>query len=151
MPCNEVSEYVQVTLDQADRLQSFALQKNTCGAPVGNALLLSYARNVTANELLGMSLLDLVPELYEARHLDQFLLNKQFIALQSAMAVYTGRASGGLDDLFVVESIVFEGNAARISGLLKVDVVADKIRACGNCGCKKKATETDPKQNTATT
>jgi len=139
MPCSDVTEYCQVDLDNEGRVVALSLRKNTCGAPVGNALLLSYVKERAADEVLGATLRTFIPQVHQARHLDQFLLGKQLYALQSAIAVYLGSASGGKDDPFVVERIEHGPDRTHIAGLLRVDLATEQIRACGNCGCASRA------------
>ncbi len=135
MPCSDVTEWLELTLDQDDGVTDFVLQKDTCGAPVGNALLLEYIQGIDPQRLLDVSLLELVPTVHDARHLDQFLLSKQLYALQEALAVYTGVKSGGKGELFTVEKLEYGPANTVIKGLVRVDLITEKIRACGNCGC----------------
>src|SRR5262245_1477701 len=52
MPCNDVTERLEVRLDSGDCLKWFSLRKNTCGAPVGNPLLLSFVAHKSAQEII---------------------------------------------------------------------------------------------------
>lgn len=138
MPCSDVTEYLQVTLNAEDQLLGYNLQKNTCGAPVGNELLLEYLHGMSVDALLTTTLTEVVPELDDAKRIDQFLLTKQFFALQSALRVYVGQDGGTLTDLFVVEKIDIGAEQVEISGLVKVDLIAEQIKACNNCKCSVK-------------
>jgi hypothetical protein len=133
MPCNDVSERCEVQLDAEDRVEGFILRKDTCGAPVGQAQLLPHVSGHHPEAILDGTLSQFVPGVNEARQIDQFLLTKQFIALQAALAVYTGESAGDREALFVVDAIEHGDRGTAISGLLCVDLVTEKIRACGNC------------------
>ena len=145
MPCNDITEYLQLTLDRSDCIESFSLQKNTCGAPVGNALLINYVSGASPEEVMSKTTDELVPEFYEAKRLDQFLFTKQHFALREALAVYVGTNPGGKDQVFAVEKVEYSAEQTLISGLVKVDVLAEKVKSCGNCGCAaKKISKSQP-------
>ncbi|MEE8409448.1 MAG: hypothetical protein V3T05_07580 [Myxococcota bacterium] len=149
MPCNDISEYLKLTLDGSDCIESFSLQKNTCGAPVGNVLLINHVAGSSAEEVMSKSTADLVPEFYQVKRLDQFLLTKQHVALREALAVYVGMNPGGTDQVFAVEKIEHGAEQTVISGLLKVHVLAEKVEACGNCGCAAKGPDASPRNTAA--
>ncbi|MCC6748555.1 MAG: hypothetical protein IT371_12910 [Deltaproteobacteria bacterium] len=134
MPCGDVSEYLELRLDDEERLAAFSLAKDTCGAPVGNAQLLEHLRGRRVEELLDRSLEELLPDAAAVRPLDRFLLGKQLAGLQAALEVYLGRSSGAKNERFAVESIVFTEEGSKLSGLLRVDIPPAEVPACGGCG-----------------
>lgn len=137
MPCNDVTELVELDLDGLGRVEELSVQKQTCGAPVGNAGLLRYTRGLLPEQIIDHTLAALVPDLNEAKQLDQFLLAKELIALQSALAVYLGAEAGSPGSPFALASVEHGARRTRIAGLLRVDLATEQIRACGNCGnCK---------------
>ena len=139
MPCSDVTEYLQLSLDHRERLRTFALRKNTCGAPVGDEqLLLHYVCGYPAAHVARSSMHELVPDFELKRLNDQFVLYKQLLSVQAALLAYEGRAAADRDALFALERVEYDDSAnAQISGLVKVDLVTAKIRACSNCCCAK--------------
>lgn len=134
MPCNDISELIELRLDAGERLDRFSLQKDTCGAPVGRPLLAPYVHGRRPEEILASTLAQLVPESDHTRQLDRFVLTKQLHALQAALAAYTGRAAAGLGDPFVVERIDYSSDETVIRGLLRIDLPTAAIKPCGGCG-----------------
>ncbi|MCB9555885.1 MAG: hypothetical protein H6707_07265 [Deltaproteobacteria bacterium] len=135
MPCDDITEYLTVNLDQADRLTDFSLQKNTCGATVGHQQLMPYVLGKSVDELLSASAEALIADLEDKRRIEHFVLHKQLFAVQAALEVYTGAEAGGIDELFAVERIAYHDEGVRITGLVSVAVVAAKVEACKSCRC----------------
>ena len=53
MPCNDVTEQIQVVLDSQERLQSYHFAKRTCGQPIGSdSMLLEQLSGRALDELL---------------------------------------------------------------------------------------------------
>ena len=134
MPCEDVTEVLDLVLDAEDRVESFTLQKQTCGAPVGSRLsLLDFVAGRPAGELIDRSLTQVLPDDLSVKFIDEFMLTKQLGALQGAIGVYLGRAAGGLGEAFVFDGIDFDGERTQISGLLRFDILTAEIEACGGC------------------
>jgi hypothetical protein len=134
MPCNDISELIELRLDAGERLDRFSLQKDSCGAPVGRPLLAPYLHGRGTEEILSSTLAQLVPESEHTRQLDRFVLAKQLHAVQAALAAYTGRAAAGLDDPFVVERIDYSRDETVIRGLVRVALPTAAIKPCSGCG-----------------
>jgi hypothetical protein len=142
MPCNDVTELLELTLDADDRVRAYSLAKNTCGAPVASRLeLTSFIAGRHIDELTDRTLMQIVESAGggeaapppRIKFLDEFMLQKQLGALQRALAVYRGAEPGGKDDAFAMASIDFDGLETRIVGLLRVDLLTAEIEACGGC------------------
>lgn len=133
MPCNDVTEQVQIELCPRDTLVEYALAKATCGAPVGKSSILDRLRGLTVDHILASSLLDVIPDLYKRNSLQQFMLSKQLFALQEALAVYTGNSTGSPTDIFTLGTIDHTPNATTLTGFIKVDLITERIKACTNC------------------
>lgn len=134
MPCNDISELIELRLDAGERLEGFSVQKDTCGAPVGRPLLAPYVQGRRPDEILTAALTELVPENAHTRELDRFVLTKQLHALQAALAAYTGRAAAGKDEPFVIERIDHCSDETVIRGLLRVALPTAAIKPCSGCG-----------------
>ncbi|NUM53709.1 MAG: hypothetical protein HUU46_08705 [Candidatus Hydrogenedentes bacterium] len=143
MPCSDVTEIIHVELDAEDRLKDYYFSKRTCGQGVG-------AGNLLADQLRGWGLdriLAYDAERYLAEfpiedELEEFLSLKHFFAIQSVLEVLTGKEPGGKDDPCAAAEISYGDGTLVIDGQIAVDLVTEKIKACGNCracGKSKKA------------
>lgn len=137
MPCTDVTEIVQVALDEHDRLHRYAFTKRTCGQGVGVvSLLIDDLRGLSVDEVLAIE-----PAALLARHpsddaLEEFLTLKHLFAVQGALEVLTGREPGGPADVCAAAEIIYDEGECVIEAEIKVDLVTDKIKACGGCvGC----------------
>jgi hypothetical protein len=145
MPCDDVTEYLQLTLDADERIAGFSLTKHTCGAAVGDSALLPQVSSLDPAELLKVRLSDVLDETEQLRAADAFLLEKQLVAIQAAMDVYLGHATGSKGSLFTLDRLASHDGRTEISGLLRVDLATEKIRACKNRCCSPiAADESDP-------
>jgi hypothetical protein len=137
MPCNDITEIIRVVLDEHDRLKHYAFTKRTCGQGVGvTSLLLDELAGKTADEILATEPVDFIALHPSDEELEEFLTLKHLIAVQEALEVLTGRESGGPADICAAAEIVYDEGECIIEAEIKVDLVADKIKACGGCtGC----------------
>ena len=143
MPCTDITEVIRVVLDEDDRLKDYNYAKRTCGQAVGAAsLLVDVLRGLSVQELLEYEGEQFIADHPIDDELEEFLGLKHFFAIQSALEVLTGRSSGGPDDPCAAAEIAYESGEVVIDAQIKVDVVTEKIKSCGNCkGCGKKKTK----------
>lgn len=135
MPCSNITELMRVVLDEDDRLIDYRFIKRTCGAGVGGEnLLITMFRGKFASGILEFDIDDFVKVYPAGDELQRFLLLKHFIALQGVLRVYTGAASGGLDDFCTISGIGHEDGEVVIDSEIAVDAVTEKIESCGHCG-----------------
>lgn len=137
MPCSDITEIMDVTVDGRDCLVDYHFRKRTCGQGVGvESLLLGAFQGMPAEELLGIS-----PEVFldtwpVEDPLEEFLGLKHLIAIQSALAVLLGRESGGPGEICAAAEVSCDGDATTITARIAVDLVTEKIKSCGGCkGC----------------
>jgi len=137
MPCNDITEIIEVTLDGQDRLTDYFFRKRTCGQGVGvGGLLLESLQGKSAEELLAIT-----PEFFLETWpvedpLEEFLGLKHLIALQSALEVLLGKASGGVGEMCAAAEISCDGDDTILVARISVDLVTEKIKSCGGCkGC----------------
>lgn len=137
MPCSDITEVIEVVLDGQDRLKDYTFKKRTCGQGVG-------AGNLLIGALGGMpveALLEISPESFLEQWpvedpLEEFLGLKHLIAVQSALGVLLGRASGGPREICAAAEIGCEGDDTIIVARISVDLITEKIKSCGGCkGC----------------
>jgi hypothetical protein len=135
MPCNDVTELLALRVDGEDRLVDYKLLKRSCGRAVGeSSLLLEEWRGLSVTELLAFDSDVVVQE--DAAELETFLRLKHFFAVQGALRVLLGDEPGGAMNPVRVAQLAGEGDHLLLTAELAVDVLVEKIEACGNCrGC----------------
>ena len=140
MPCDDVTEVLRVLLDPQDRVQGYSLIKQTCGRAVGErSLIHAWAADRTAADILAADL-----DVFLAAHApaddspeaeaEELLALKHLFALQAGLAVVIGEASGAAGETCAIESMVYGPEGCEFIGQVRVDILADKIKACGRCG-----------------
>lgn len=143
MPCSDITEVLEATVDDADRLLRYRFVKRSCGQGVGaDSLLANELVGRTVDEILAIDPQDFIAEHPSEEAIEEFLGLKHLIAVQSVLEVFIGRAAGGPDDACATAEVSYGDGEARIEALIKVDVVTEKIKSCGNChgcGTKKKS------------
>ncbi|MEK7794431.1 MAG: hypothetical protein AAB353_07870 [Candidatus Hydrogenedentota bacterium] len=135
MPCSDVTEIIEVVLDSDDRLREYRFAKRTCGQGVGaESLLIDQLRGRSLAELLTFTADQFLAEFSIPDETEEFLSLKHLFAIQSALEVLTGKEPGRRDDPFAAGEIEFGEGETRISGRIIVDIVTERIKACGGCG-----------------
>lgn len=142
MPCSDVTELIQVTLDADDRLKDYFFSKRTCGQGVGaGSLLMEQIGGRTLESLLAVEAQDYLDEFPIPDELEEFLSLKHLFAIQAVLEVLTGKSPGSKDDPCAAAEISFENGDTVINARISVDLVTEKIKSCGackGCGTKKK-------------
>jgi hypothetical protein len=134
MPCSDVTEIIEVRLDEQDRLKDYYLSKRTCGQGVGAGnLLIEWFKGWSADEILAYNSDRFLADHPIEDELKEFLSLKHFFAIQSVLEVLTGKEPGGKDDPCAAAEIRTEDGDLIITGQIEVDLVTEKIKACGNC------------------
>lgn len=134
MPCQDVTELLEVTLLN-DCLESYAFSKRTCGQGVGStSLLLDWLKGRPTEYFLTAQAGAFLEEWDITDPLEEFLTLKHLFAIQGALEVLTGREPGGLNDSFTAASVEVDGDLTAIRGEISIDILTEKIKACGNCG-----------------
>jgi hypothetical protein len=140
VPCSDITEIINVVVGPDDRVKSYAFSKRSCGRGVGVATLLADCLcGRTVDEVIAWEPEDFLAEHPVEDELEEFLGLKHLFAVQSALEVLTGRTSGGAKEPCAAAEIVFEDDDVIIEAQIRVDVVTEKIKSCGNCkGCGSK-------------
>ncbi len=134
MPCSDVTELIQVTLDNDERLEDYFFSKRTCGQGVGAGnLLIEQFRGRTVDEILAYDAEHYVTEFPVEDELEEFLGLKHFFAIQSVLEVLVGKEPGGKGDPCAAAEISYDDGRLVIDGQIEVDLVTEKIKSCGNC------------------
>ena len=135
MPCSDVTERIEVVLDGQDRLKEYRFAKRTCGQGVGaESLLIDQLQGRSLEELVNKTAEEFLEEFPIFDEIEEFLSLKHLFAIQGALEVLTGKEPGGPYDAFAASNVVYTEDETRIEGFISVDIVTDKIKACGGCG-----------------
>ncbi|HQE83988.1 MAG TPA: hypothetical protein PLM14_13380 [Candidatus Hydrogenedentes bacterium] len=134
MPCNDISERVEVVFDADDRLASYVLHKRACGRAVGAESFLDFMlTGRTLDEIADTSPEELLKYCRPQSDAEAFLALKHLFAVQAACAVLRGAAAGGLNNACTAARIGFEDGHTRLTGLIRVTALHGVIEACGRC------------------
>jgi hypothetical protein len=140
MPCKDVTEVLEVVLDAGDALKDYRFSKRTCGQGVGAAsLLIDQLRGRPMQELVRKTAQEFLAEFPIADPVEEFLSLKHLFAIQGALEVYAGIASGAKQSAFAVGGVEYGEDETRITGRIGVDILTEKIKSCGGCGSCGKA------------
>lgn len=137
MPCNDITEVIEVVLDENDCVKSYSLSKRTCGQAVGvTDLLLPILKGWSVQRLLACDPEAFFADFPPREPIEEFLGWKHLFALQAALEVLVGKAPGRKDDPCPVASVSHEDGRTTIDARIVIDVLTDRIAACGGCkGC----------------
>lgn len=142
MPCSDVTERIQLNLDPLDRLVSYQLNKRTCGRGVGaDSLLAERFQGSSVEELLALDPSALFAE-FEQTYPEEavaFLHLKHVVAVQTALAAFSGRESCTKEDTCTIAEVSYGPDGTYLDADIAVDVATKKIKSCcasggGGCG-----------------
>jgi len=135
VPCSDITEVIQVVIDNEDRLKDYHFAKRSCGRGVGTAsLLIDQLRGLTVSDVLAYDAEKFLDEYPIAEELEEFLSLKHLFAVQSALEVLTGLDSCGPGSACAAAEIGYDGEDMVLDGRIAIDLVTEKIKSCGNCG-----------------
>lgn len=144
MPCSDVTELIEVVVDERDCLATYRFVKRTCGQGVGlDTLLMSALGGQPVDAILAWELDAFLEEHPTPEGIEEFLALKHLVAVQAALRVLTGMDAGGPGDLCAAAEVEVDGDGhLRLLGQIAVDLVTEHIASCGNCkGCGKTKTK----------
>lgn len=134
MPCNDITEVLHIELDGADAILGYALNKRTCGAPIGDAaLLLPWVAKQSVDTILAWQLEDAFAY-FCPPSAEEFLYAKHLVALQEGLRVLVGQSSAAADGMCTPVTVSAHPAGVSFEGLVKIDAVTKRIKSCGNCG-----------------
>ncbi len=148
MPCDDITDTLELWLDPDDKIEDYALTKRTCGAEVGHqAFLMPLVEGMVIDELARSDYDFLLPHTEGLDDDQNFLAFKHFIALREAATALTGRASDA--SAFTLSVTAHEQRGLFARGFVSVSQIEGTIKACGHCrscGSRKKAPESGEAQ-----
>lgn len=137
MPCDDVTEILELTLDEHDRLACYRLRKRTCGRAVGEEdLLLAELAGQPETAILALDAEDFANATGTTDEAEYVLRLKHVFALQGALRALTGLAPAGGQAPIRAATIGYDGQGTTLEAVLSIDVITEQIKACGRCrGC----------------
>ncbi len=134
MPCNSVTELIQVVLDRDERLKNYQFVKKSCGQGVGqNSLLIDLFRGLTVNELLDIETDRFLAIDPTSDEILEFLRLKHLFAVRATLEVFTGLTPGGKGHACAVADVAYDPNETIIDAEIDVDIITEQIAACVGC------------------
>ncbi len=130
MPCNDLNEYLRVTVSEDGHLEEYRYVKAHCGRGVGDAsFLLDALRGLSVEEVLALS-----PEsptfINPADSREAFLYKKHLAGLQAALRVLTGREACGPDSACAAARIECEETRTVLTARISMNTPAAPIPPC---------------------
>lgn len=135
MPCGNVTEIIEVQLDEEQCLERYEFFKQTCGKDVGKDVFLEdRLMGLNVSELLALNPAILQGETRQEQQTDRSFLNfKHLFAIQAALQVWTGISPGGPDSPCAIIGVEYDADSTLLRAQLDVDLVTSNIMACGHC------------------
>jgi len=134
MPCDDITETIELRLNGDDELVAYRLNKRTCGAEIGaESLLLPRFVGWTAQDVLAFDSHELALLCRDMLEEEEFLYFKHLFALQESLGVLLGKQSGVPSDTCALASVLADEDGVTFRGVISVDGVVRKIKACGRC------------------
>jgi hypothetical protein len=136
MPCNDVTELIEVSLGPDNRLKSYSLRKICCGQTIGpESLLVDYLRDKTIPEILELDPHTLHLDSPPHSDIEKFLRQKHLVALKLTLEAFSGtQPGGGKDAVCQIARINYGNDGVEIEAEIPVAIVTKMIKACGFCG-----------------
>jgi len=140
MPCDDITEWVELKLNSKDRLNDYSVTKRTCGAEIGNqSFLLELFRGESLSDIMAMEPEALLGQVQVDNETDEFFALKHLFALQETLSSFVGRTSADPEATCSIAKVDFSEEETVIEATLSVVALTNKIKACGACGsCGKK-------------
>lgn len=145
MPCDNVTEIIRLVIDKDDRLVSYNLVKKSCGGILGQeSMLIDMLKGKTSKDILAIDPATFRNSYQAQSDIEEFIAFKHFFAIKSALETLTGKKPGGADSPCAIAEISYSNGSLIAEAEIAVDIVTEKIRACGICaGCGVKSYRED--------
>jgi len=146
MPCDDITEWVELELNASDCLKSYSLNKRTCGAEIGDkSFLLDLLAGQSVNQILEMQPLVLLEEVEIKNETDEFFALKHLFALQETLSSFIGVTSSAPEASCAIAHVDYSDTQTHISAALSIVALTEKIKSCGSCGsCGKNKKKLNP-------
>lgn len=137
MPCDDVTEVMEVVLDAGDHLHDYRLIKRSCGRAVGEErLILEEMQGLHADQLLSMEADEFADRTPGLDEVELFLRLKHLFALQGSLRALMGLEPASATSPVRAARVAYEEEHVLFEAEIVVDIITEKIESCGRCkGC----------------
>ncbi len=137
MPCEDVTESLEIVIDEESLLCDYRLTKRTCGRAVGEQdLILPYLKGKPAEKLAELDVEEFLEGLDIPSDEELVLTLKHFFAVTSGIRVLIGKEPGSALDPVRVAQVNYEDGGYHLEAEVVVDIITEQIASCGKCkGC----------------
>lgn len=136
MPCQDITDVLQLRIDDTGQLNKYWLRKRSCGGAVGErSLIFDWAQKQTSEAIVNMNVADFLRDFEQTDdEVYEYLLIKHFFAVQSGLAILLGKGTGTPTDFCTIDYIEHGPQGIDLVAYLRMDVITEQIQACGRCG-----------------
>lgn len=136
MPCTDVTENLKLVLDSEERIIDYELSKRTCGGAVaGRGLIRKWVKHRPVDAVLQLTGQEVLAGSEIKSGTDEYLHLKHLFAIQETLSAFTG-ATDNESELLSILSVDYGPEGASIQARINLEVLTDRIKACGLCGDK---------------
>lgn len=134
MPCNNISDVLELTIGSDDKIADYSLTKRSCGGAVpASRTIKTWLSSITIDELLLVN-----PDQFLNAHptddeVLEYLLLKHFFSARAGAAAILGKEPFGAEDFCTIETIEQTSEGLKATALIRIDAVTDEIKSCGRC------------------
>ena len=134
MTCSDVTENLRLVLDAEERISDYVLTKQTCGGAVaGRGLIRKWVKHKRVEDVLRLTAQEVLDGSDIKSSTDEYLQLKHLFSIQETLLAFTGTTDNDTD-LLSIESVDYGPDGARITARINLEVLTDRIKACGLCG-----------------
>lgn len=135
MPCGDITEKINISIDNNDRLVSYQFLKKTCGGSIGDSVAVEQQLiGMRINSIIGLTGDAIGLSVNNHNDIDKFLKLKHIHAIRTVIKAFLGLEPGGNRGFCTIEGIVYDGQRTVIDAEIKLDLGTERIKACDHCG-----------------
>lgn len=134
MPCKDITEILQIKINDKNQIFDYSLIKKTCGGNVGSDKpILGWLQKFSADDILKTTPAEFMNDHQFEDEIAEYIHLKNYLAVKNGIAIMLGKESGSKTDFCTVDSIKYGPKAMIFTGFIKIDALTEEIKACGNC------------------
>ncbi|MFC1475046.1 hypothetical protein ACFLQG_00220 [Candidatus Zixiibacteriota bacterium] len=132
MPCKDITDILEINIDNNDIIKSYSITKRTCGRelltkPSINSLIV----NRSIEEILDFNIGEILIQEKPKTVRKEYLIVKHLVAVQSGLAVMLGKSSGSVEDFCTVVKIEQTEDGTIFECELSGTGLKEEIKSCG--------------------
>ena len=136
MPCTDVTENLRLVLDSEERIIDYELSKQTCGGAVaGRGLIRKWVKHQPVDKVLQLTGQEVLAGSDIKSGTDEYSHLKHLFSIQETLSAFIG-ATDNESELLSILSVDYGPEGASIQARINLEVLTDRIKACGLCGDK---------------